>query len=122
MRKAGRANIRVFIPELLMKLFSRTHPYHLDLYIFSWSQSRHFYDFFCELDNFHWVAHLKHIDVSGRGQRSRLQHKLHGLRDSHEVTGHLLVRNRDRSTGRDLAQENWNHAAAASEHITKTYA
>ncbi len=67
------------------------------------------------------LAHVEQVDAPLGGHRTRLQDQAHGLRDGHEVAGHLRVGDRDRPAGEDLAQEGGNDTAAAAEHVAEPH-
>ena len=67
------------------------------------------------------LAHLEHEHLAALDEHRRLQHELHRLVHAHEEPRHAGVRDGDRTTGRDLARERRDDAAAAPEHVAEPH-
>ena len=66
------------------------------------------------------LSHVEHQYFAILANRSCLDHKLHCLGNSHEVTGHTLMSNRHRATFFNLISEWLQHAAARTEYVAKS--
>ena len=56
----------------------------------------------CQIKDLHRSTHIEHEDFTPLRQAARLQNKLGGLRDGHEITGDFRVRDGHRTTAFDL--------------------
>src|SRR5690606_880712 len=70
----------------------------------------------------HRLAHFQHRHVAANVREERGQkNELDSLRDRHEVTRGLRVRDRDRLPSLELALEDRNHAAVAAENVAEAH-
>src|SRR6266566_2868625 len=106
--------------QLLMQLFPGADARVNDWDINFRTKTPHADHFARKVINANTFAHLEHEDVAALGKASGLDDESGGLRNVHEITGHIGVRDGDWASKVNLSGERWDDAAPAAEHISKT--
>src|SRR5690606_34622873 len=104
-----------------MEFLARTYANEFDADIDVRPQPAHSDHTLGEVDNADDFTHLQKEGIIARRQAGSVNDQIDGFRDGHEVAGHVRIGDRHRAAAVNLAVKGWDHTAAASENVAKTY-
>src|SRR5262249_41694623 len=115
------AHVLALDAQLFVELFPRPDAGEDDFDVLAGAEAGERNHFAREVQNLHWLAHIKDEDLATAAHCAGLQYELCGFRNGHEIARHVRMSNGHGSAAGDLLAENGDDAARRAQDVSKAH-